>query len=416
MTIPRVVRAPWWLAAILLLAPSLHGYSVLTHEAIVDSLWNDSIVPLLKKRFPAVTADELLQAHAYAYGGAIIPDMGYFPFGSKLFSDLAHYVRSGDFVTALIRDSETLDEYAFALGSLAHYSADTVGHPEAINLIVPVLYPKLKVKYGKTVTYENDPAAHLKTEFGFDVLEVAHGRYASKAYHDFIGFQVAKPVLERAFLETYSLELKDIFMSVDLALGTYRRTVASILPEMTRVAWHEKRDEIQKTQPGATKQKFYYNLSRSSYEKEWGHDYERPGLGARFIAFLFRIVPKVGPFKALSYRMPDTQSEKVFMTSFNDTVTRYRELLRQSAGPRLQLPDRNMDTGAVAERGTYKLADRAYEQLLEKLADNKHEVSPILRITILKYYGNSDALTAEKARREYALFQKWPVGAGASPD
>ncbi len=398
MAFLRMVRVPWWLAAIFLLTPNLRAYSVLTHEAIVDSLWNDSIVPRLKKRFPAVTPDQLLEAHAYAYGGAIIQDMGYFPFGSKLFSDLTHYVRSGDFVTALLRDSETLDEYAFALGSLAHYSADTVGHPEAINLIVPALYPKLKIKYGKVVTYEDDPAAHLKTEFGFDVLEVAYGRYASKAYHDFIGFQVAKPVLERAFLDTYSLELKDIFTSVDLALGTYRKTVSSILPEMTRVAWHEKRDEIQKSQPGITKRKFYYNLSRSNYEKEWGRDYERPGAGARFLAFLFRIIPKVGPFKALSYRMPDPQSEKLFMTAFNDTITRYRELLARSTAARMELPDRNLDTGDMTKRGRYRLADRAYEHLLEKLADGKREITPILRSSILKFYDRAETITSEKAR------------------
>ena len=217
----------------------------------------------------------------------------------------------------MISDAESVDEYAFALGSLAHYASGTVGHPVAINRVVPMLYPRLRVKYGAAVAYEQDPAAHLKTEFGFNVLEIAQGRYAPQSYHDFIGFQVSKTVLERAFLDTYSLSLKDIFTSLDLALGTYRKTVGGLIPEMTQAAWHDKRNEIQRSQPGMTKRKFLYNLSRSSYEKEWGHTYEKPGAGARFLAFVFRILPKTGPLRAFSYRVPDPQSEKLFMTSFN---------------------------------------------------------------------------------------------------
>jgi hypothetical protein len=393
------------LAALLVLPPSSRGYSVLTHEAIIDLTWNDTITPLLKKRFPAITADQLIEAHSYAYGGAIIQDMGYYPFGSKLFSDLTHYVRSGDFVDALIRDSEDPNEYAFALGALAHYTADDVGHPEAINRVVPELYPKLRAKYGNVIPFEKNPAAHLKTEFGFDVLEVAKGRYAPKAYHDFIGFRVAKPVLERAFVDTYLIEMKDIFKSLDLELGTYRKAISSIIPEMTKVAWHEKRDEIEKSQPGIVRRNFLFHMSRASYEKEWGREYERPGCGARLLAFLFRIIPKVGPFRALSYRMPDAQSEKLFMRSFNDTVVRYGEFLHDVSESRLRLPDRNLDTGGTTKRGTYGLADRAYEQLLEKLYSKKGDISPALRAKILEFYGRSEPRASEKARRERAMLR-----------
>ena len=394
------------LTGILALTQATYGYSVLTHEAIVDSLWTDSIVPRIKHRFPEATAEQLVQAHAYAYGGAIIQDMGYFPFGSKLFSDLTHYVRSGDFVSAMLADSATLDEYAFALGSLAHYASDTVGHPEAINRVVPILYPKLRAKYGPVVAYEKDPIAHLKTEFGFDVLEIAQGRYAPKSYHDFIGFQVSKTLLDRAFRDTYALSLKDIFPSIDMALGTYRRTVGSLIPEMTRVAWQNKRNEIQKSQPGITKQRFLYNLSRSSYEKEWGHTYEKPGFGARCLAFLFRIMPKVGPLRAFAYRVPDPQSEQLFMASFNNTIARYRELLRLQATLPLQyLPDKNLDTGILTKRGTYGREDRAYEALLEKLGDGKQEINPRLLASILSYYGKSGEVISERARRELSTLR-----------
>src|ERR1700692_2376174 len=194
--------------ALLLGMPSeAAAYAVLAHEAIIDSAWNTNIRPLLLKRFPNSTDEQLKEAHGYAYGGAIIQDMGYYPHGNFFFSDLTHYVRSGDFVLALLRDSQDLDGYAFALGALAHYAADNDGHPIGTNRAVPLLYPKLKKKYGDSVTYEEDKLAHVKTEFGFDVLEVAQGRYAPDNYHDFIGFGVSVPLLEQAFQETFCFGL-----------------------------------------------------------------------------------------------------------------------------------------------------------------------------------------------------------------
>jgi hypothetical protein len=222
---------------LLFLAPAAYSYSVLSHEAIIDSTWDSAIKPLLLKRFPAATADELLQAHAFAYGGCIIQDLGYYPFGSKFFSDLTHYVRSGDFILNMIRDSHDLDEYAFALGALSHYAADNNGHSMAVNLAVPMFYPELRLKFGKSVTYADDPHSHAETEFAFDVFQAAKGHYASAAYKSFIGFQVAKPLLGRAFQDTYGMRLEKVFLDVDLTIGSYRRAVGTILPAMTRVAW-----------------------------------------------------------------------------------------------------------------------------------------------------------------------------------
>jgi hypothetical protein len=217
--------------------PRCAGYAVLTHEATIDAAWADGIKPLLLQRFPGATPQELQQAHAYAYGGAIIQDMGYYPFGSQFFSDLTHYVRSGDFVLALIAESHDLNEYAFALGALAHYAADITGHPLATNPSVAIMYPKLAKKYGSVVTYDEKPSAHLKVEFGFDVDQVAEGNYAPRAYHDFIGFEVSKPVLERAFADTYCIDMSSIFVRVDLAIGSYRHAVSTVIPRTTWVAW-----------------------------------------------------------------------------------------------------------------------------------------------------------------------------------
>ncbi|MDQ2944856.1 MAG: zinc dependent phospholipase C family protein [Acidobacteriota bacterium] len=386
--------------ALLVWVPDLGAYSVLTHEAIIDTCWEHEIAPLLLKRFPASTPDQLIEAHAQAYGGAIIQDMGYYPFGSRLFSDLVHYARSGDFVIALLQDAQDLNEYAFALGALAHYAADNSGHPIAVNHVVPMLYPKLRAKFGNEITYADDPNSHLKTEFGFDVIEVAHGNYAPKSYHDFVGFKVSKPLLERAFEETYSIPLKSIFKSLDLALGTYRRTISSIIPEMSKTAWAARKNEIQQTTPGISRQKFIYNLSRASYEKEWGKDYERPGLGARFLAFIFRIVPKIGLFKALGFKVPTPPAEKLFVDSFNKTVDTYRALLAAQRTDRLKLPNENFDTGKPTREGEYRLADNAYATLLEKLADQKAVPAPELRANILAFYTVKLNQLSEKARQE----------------
>src|SRR3984893_6926489 len=168
------------------------GYSVLTHEEIVDLLWTDKLCPLLLNRYPGLSEDQIKEAHAYAYGGAVIQDLGYYPFGSVEFSNLVHYVRSGDFVRELILESQDADEFAFALGALAHYTADITGHP-AVNQAVAIQYPKLRARFGNSVRFADDRTAHLKTEFGFDMVQVAKNRYASQQYHDFIGFKVSKP-------------------------------------------------------------------------------------------------------------------------------------------------------------------------------------------------------------------------------
>ena len=291
-------------------APAVYSYSVLTHEAIIDSTWDSAIKPLLLKRFPAATPDELTQAHAYAYGGCIIQDLGYYPFGSKFFSDLTHYVRSGDFVLNLIRDSQDLNEYAFALGALSHYAADNNGHPMAVNRAVPLFYPKLGRKFGKLVTYADDPFSHAKTEFAFDVFQAAKGRYASAAYKSFIGFEVAKPLLDRAFQDTYGMRLEKVFLNVDLAIGSYRRAVGSILPAITRVAWQLKKQEIRKDAPSVTRKTFLYNLSRSSYEKNWGATYKRPGIRSKAPGSSIPHRAKGGPAAAAVIQEADTRDRE----------------------------------------------------------------------------------------------------------
>ena len=367
---------------------------MLTHEEIVDALWNDGIEPLLLNRFPSATPGELLEAHAYAYGGAIIQDLGYYPFGSRFFSDLTHYVRTGDFVIALIQESRNLDEYAFALGALTHYAADTSGHRLATNRSVAILYPNLAKRYGLIVTYEDKPSAHMKVEYGFDVDQVAEGNYARKAYHDFIGFEVSKPVLERAFLRTYSLEISSIFFRVDMVIGSYRHAVSTVIPRMTKVAWQLNKDKIQNSHPTETKTKFTYNLSRSEYRKTWGDVYEKPGFVDRLKAFFLRVVPKVGPFSGLAFHPPTPTVEQLYMGSFNATLDHCRALLLAERAHRLQLPNENLDIGVPTVPATYRLADETYAQLLNKTSGE--DVSESLRKDLLSYYDDLDKAFATK--------------------
>jgi hypothetical protein len=376
------------------------AYSVLSHEAIIDSAWDTNIKPVLLQRFPHATTDELRQAHGYAYGGAIIQDLGYYPHGSAFFSDLTHYVRSGDFVLALLRDareSNDLNDYAFALGALAHYAADIAGHPIATNRAVALLYPKLKKKYGDIVTYENDPLAHVKTEFGFDVLEVAQQRYAPDTYHDFIGFQVATPLLERAFRETYGLQLKAVLSDEDKVLNSYRRAVSNQIPRATRIAWRLKKDELQKDAPGITRKKFLYNLSRASYEKQWGKNYQRPTFGEKFLAFLYKLIPKFGPLRVLQFRTPTPETEKMFEASFNATLDRYRAFLSDEAADHLELINTNFDTGGMTGPGIYRMNDEAHAKLLDMLAEEKFSgTSPGVREELLHFFSVPDAPYATK--------------------
>jgi zinc dependent phospholipase C len=367
------------------------GYSVLTHEEIVDLLWTDEIRPLLLQRFTDLSEEQLKEAHAYAYGGAVIQDLGYYPFGSVEFSNLVHYVRSGDFVRELLLQSQDANEYAFALGALAHYASDIAGHP-AVNQAVSMQYPKLRAKYGNSVRYAQDHTAHLKTEFGFDMVQVAKNRYASQQYHDFIGFQVSKPLLERTFPIVYGVELKDVLTHEDLAIGSYRFAVGRMIPEMTKIALRTHEKDMMKESPTFAKKKFLYRLSRSEYEKEWGKDYKKDGFKTRMFSVLLRYMPKIGPFKALAFNNPTPQTEELYFKSINTTVDQYRIYLEEVRAGSLELVNCDFDSGKETKAAEYSLTDETYAKLLGQVAERKFDLtSPELRDNILSFYSDLSA-------------------------
>ncbi len=385
------VRLAASVLVVLMCSGGSSAYSVLTHEEIVDLLWADEIRPLLLKRYPELSEDQIKEAHAYAYGGAVIQDLGYYPFGSTEFSDLVHYVRSGDFVHELLIESQDVKEYAFALGALAHYASDIAGHP-AVNQAVAIEYPKLRAKFGTSVKYAQDKTAHLKTEFGFDMVQVAKNRYASQQYHDFIGFKVSKSLLERVFPIVYGMELKDVLTHEDLAIGSYRYSVNRMIPEMTQVALQTHKKDMMREQPDFAKQKFLYRLSRSDYEKDWGKDYEKPGFGTRVVSSLLRYMPKIGPFKALAFNNPTPQTEDLYFRSINTTVDQYRSLLQEVRTDTLMLPDCDLDSGSPTKAAEYSLTDETYAKLLTQLSERKFDhTSPELQANILSFYGDLSA-------------------------
>lgn len=379
---------------------SSKGYSVLTHEAIIDAIWEKTIQPLLKNKYPGATEAQLKEAHSYAYGGAIAPDMGYFPLGSHLFTDLVHYVRSGDFVSALLDEAKDINEYAFALGFLSHYMADKYGHFLATNRCVPIVYPKMMKKFGKVVTYGDDKISHKRIEFAFDVLQTAKGNYASMAYHDFIGFNVSRSLLERAFRKIYGLNLSDVYVNLSLSIKALRWSVVSLFPLFTRTAWVIKKDDILKLQPTATSRSFRYKMGRANYYQEQGKKHRIPGFFANALSWVIRVAPKTGPLKALKIKAPGPDAEKLFIQSFDTVLVNCNSFMKISDSGNVNFANIDFDTGSKTAPGEYGLADINYNNLLLKLNKKKFNLlNAGLKQNIIEFYSDPKATIATENGR-----------------
>jgi hypothetical protein len=389
------------LALVLFILPLIgHAYSVLTHEALIDAVWDKYFMPLLKEKYPSLNDSSLKEAHAYAYGGAVAPDMGYYPLGSKLFTNLVHYVRTGDFIYSLLNEARNANEYAFALGALCHYYADVYGHRLGVNVTVPLAYPKDRKKFGEVITYEQDKIAHKRVEFAFDVSETAKGNFASNAYHDFIGFKVADSVLERAFYKTYALHLNDVFPSFSRAVNTFRWSVKNFFPVLTKAAWVTKQGDIKKQNPTMTAQQFRYKMNKANYNKEFGKDRDKPGLFSFLFGGLIKILPKVGPLRPLKFKSPDAQMEKIFIKSFDTVQLHYSNVLKILHSKSISLPDKDFDTGLDTKPGAYKLTDQTYCDLLLALKKQDFETrNAALKQNITQFLKDGIALAHVKKNK-----------------
>lgn len=392
----------WRYAIVLMISISAftantRAYSVLTHEELIDLAWNDGIRPLLLARFPHATAQQLIEAHAYAYGGSAVQDMGYYPFGKVFFSNLTHYVRSGDFVARLLNEAKTLNEYAFAIGALSHYIGDSIGHSEAVNLATAIAFPKLQAKYGDSVTYGESPHSHIRTEFAFDVEELSDRAFAPAAYLERVGFKVPRKFLRQVFIETYGIDIAEVLGRARPDLRTYRLSVRHIIPSFAEAEVVLHKRQFPPHPDTAAYRTFMERVARTNYERRWRHTYKGPGFKAHLLAILIFMVPKIGAASDLAIKIPNALTQEWYVHSVNRAVDRFRGILQQlqtDSAPQLKLANLDLDTGERVRLGDYALADKAYKELLERIISKPRcTVSADLRRDVLGYFEDSVSIT-----------------------
>ena len=429
------------LLGFLFVCGSANAYSLLTHEELIDLTWQSSIVPLLLSRYPNLTAAELEHARAYAYGGCVIQDIGYYPLGDLFVSNLMHYVRTGDLVVNLFRDAGNADELAFAVGALSHYIGDATGHSEATNLAVPVEFPKLRDKYGNVVNYAEGEHQHVQTEFAFDINEIAHHRLAPVHYLRHVGLDVPTKQLALAFFQTYGL-------SEDFTIGrkrrinvrAYRFAVHGFVPRIAYATTllHRRHEPVDVN--SAEFQRLEREVANVEQQNNWAAYRRRPGIGTYTLAGLIFVLPKFGPLKLVAVKGPTTQTEVEYVHSVVQSTDQLSSALRrftpppatrpvaaaeaaaadthssppptdpmtpkvgaaqavprQSSDPRHPLPNRDLDTGSPVRPSGYPLTDTTYATLAHLLAAHpQNPIPPGVQTDILAYYANLDLPFATK--------------------
>ena len=413
---------------IALLCPGhVAAYSLLTHEQLIDLTWKDSIVPLLLSRYPNLTPAELDRARAYAYGGCVIQDIGYYPFGDQSFSDLTHYVRSGDFVVNLFRNAHDANELAFAIGALSHYIGDSVGHAEATNIAVPIEFPKLRAKYGNSVSYAEGKHQHVQTEFAFDINEIAHHRVAPLRYMRHIGLQVSMHQLALAFYQTYGIT-EDFTGRRRINVRDYRFAVRTFIPRIAYAVTllHHKDEPPDSTSPEVVE--LEKEAAEVAQDNNWQAYRRKAGIETHLIAGLLFILPKIGPLALVNVKGPTEQTEAdyahsvaVSTTALRRNLARITPVQARYKGPipllgslthtndtspqrrdsNHQLPNRDLDTGRVVQPGGYSLTDSTYARLLHKIVQNPTQpIPPGIKEDIQQYYSNLDLPITTKKNPE----------------
>ena len=455
----RLVAARWFVGLILVLTtvPRAHSYSLLTHELIIDLTWDDAIVPLLLSRFPSATPDQLAQARAYAYGGCVIQDIGYYPFGQTALSNLTHYVRSGDFVVNLFRSAKDVNELAFAVGALSHYIGDSIGHPLATNLAVPLEFPKLAAKYGHDVNYAEGKRQHVRTEFAFDIDEDAHQRTAPVKYLRHIGLQLSMRQLSQAYYQTYGIS--ESFSGTrrrSVNMRAYRFAVHSFIPAVADalVLIHRKHEPPDVDTPEA--QALRSEIAAVAAANDWARYRSRPGVFTWLLAGIIRIIPKAGALQLAAVKGPSPQAEADYQLSLALSAAAMRRMLRRFtppdqrrplpklpglltdvarpsselaksgraesvsllfADPDHPLPNRDLDTGVPVLPGGYPLTDETYASLLHLLtAQPNLTIPPGIKTDIQSYFASANVpITIKKSDERWAQVQKDLVTLSSMP-
>ena len=402
------------LVAMIFYAGTATSYSVLTHQELIDLAWNDSIRPLLLAKFPSATEAQLVDAHAYAYGGCAIQDMGYYPFGKQFFSDLTHYVRSGDFVMWLFRNAHTVDEYAFAIGALSHYLGDSIGHSEAINPATAIAFPKLGRKFGSKVTYDESPHGHIRTEFAFDIDELTNTAFAPPAYLRLIGLKVPTKFLEQAFFNTYGFDIHEVLGRAHPAVRSYRASVRSFIPAFAEAEVVLHRHQFPPHPDDEAYRIFSDRVARTNYERRWKRTYRGPGFKAHMLAVLVFLVPKLGGASDLAIKIPTPDTQEWYLRSVNHTVDVFHtQLNKLAANETFSLADIDLDTGERVKLEDYPRTDKTYAGLLERLTSKTTRTIPEdLKRDIIGYYAASGTALQERVQRQLNLLKSMTGGDG----
>jgi hypothetical protein len=425
------------LLALVLLLAALFGmranaYTLLTHEELIDLNWQYSIVPLLLSRYPNLTPAQLVEARAYAYGGCVIQHMGYYPFGDKAFSNLTHYVRSGDFVVSLFRNAHNADEFAFAVGALSHYVGDSIGHSEATNLSVPVEFPRLRAKYGREVSYAEGEHQHVQTEFAFDIDEIAHHRMAPVRFLRHIGLKVPVKQLALAYYQTYGLSNEFSPRRQRFNVREYRFMVHTFFPRVAYAITLLHRNHEAPESDAADAAVIDREVAVIATENDWQKYSRHAGIGTYILAGFLFVLPKFGPLKMIDVKGPTTATEAAYLHSVVESTTIMHRMLARftppatanpstaragdpdstnqspqaipaimtvgpntlllSHDPRHPLPNRDLDTGRVVQPGGYSLTDSTYANLLHRLTRRPtRPIPPGIKQDIQAYYADPNA-------------------------
>jgi hypothetical protein len=392
------------LALCMLLACQPAGaYSLLTHEQLIDLTWQSSIVPLLRGRYPKITDEQLEQARSYAYAGCMIQDVGYYPFGEPLLSDLTHYVRTGDFIVHLFRDARDANQLAFAVGALSHYVGDNIGHSRATNRAVAEDFPKLAAKYGPVVTFSEDASAHVRTEFGFDINEIGHHRLAPVHYLRHVGLNVPTQQLAAAFYDTYGLRARARRVNVK----GYRFAVRNFVPRIAYAVTLLHRGHLPPDPVTPDMQKLSTEVAQVAIENKWDKYRKKAGIGTYALAGFIYVLPKIGPLRFVAVKVPNRDTEEEYARSVNQSTDLLGSTLVRFRTPHQTLPNRDLDTGAPVRPGGYRLTDETYAKLLHLLvAEPHHTIPPGLKADIQNYYADPNApIYTKKNAKDWARVQ-----------
>ena len=390
--------------------PSGKAYGVLTHHQLIDQAWNTVIVPILLNRFPSLTPEQLREAHAYAYGGCVVQDFGYYPFANGFFSDLTHYVRTGDFVQKLFQRAKTANEFAFAIGALSHYVGDSIGHSQATNPSVAITFPKLRAKYGSLVNYAQGKHQHAQVEWAFDANQAAKLRLAPVDYVRDVGLDVPREQLAAAFYETYGIPLQEIVSGLFPAMKTFRFGARSFLPHFTYAQAVLHKGRFPADTPGPELERYERQVGQLPKEEQWDRYRRKPGIQTHLLSFLIVIVPKIGALRMLAIKDPTEETERAYIASVNLSTAALAVSLERLRGSQIDLglADRDLDTGQPVLPGGYPLTDRTYAQLLARITKLPTERIPAgLKQDIVAYYADPAApISTKKKPKEWAAVQE----------